>query len=256
MTSKEIASGAQFVVLTGSRLYGLHTDDSDYDYSGVVVEPPSHCVGLSEFDTHTNKESNTVIHSLRKFVRLLVKGNPTVNELLWAPSRAQVKSCEWSHQLCEMRSKFVTKRMVRSYMHYLHDQRERLEGKRGQMDIKRSKLIEQFGYDTKYAMHIIRLAVMGTQLARNQQLMLPMTTKHRAICGAIRAGRWKKEEVLQLAMNHEKEIERLLKLDNMPEEVDTEFVSEWLADTYVDEWSKQSLRRIFADVDPQTVEGD
>jgi hypothetical protein len=46
---------------------------------------------------------------------------------------------------------------------YLEAQRQRLVGERGQRDINRTRLVERFGYDTKYTMHILRLGHQGVE---------------------------------------------------------------------------------------------
>jgi len=75
-----------FLVMSGSRLYGTQTIDSDYDYRGFVVPPFEYLAGLGSFDAHISQDpDDIVIYSLKKFFQLLIKGDPTVCEILFAP---------------------------------------------------------------------------------------------------------------------------------------------------------------------------
>ena len=55
----------------------------------------------------------------------------------------------------------------RGYLGYLHGQKERLLGARGQKRVNRPELVEAHGYDTKYAMHAARLGYQGARAARD-----------------------------------------------------------------------------------------
>jgi hypothetical protein len=62
-------------------------------------------------------------------------------------------------------------------------QRQRLVGERGQRDVNRVELIERFGYDTKYAMHMLRLGHQGVEFLESGRLTLP-------IRDPVRTTRW------------------------------------------------------------------
>lgn len=68
---------------------------------------------------------------------------------------------------------------------------------------KRSELEEQFGYDTKHAMHLVRLLRMGVEALRDGQIVVKRPDAHELL--AIRNGAWKYEDLVAYAehMNHE-----------------------------------------------------
>lgn len=224
-------------VLVGSRLYGVHGEDSDYDYLGFVVEPPEKILGFSLFEQEGG--SDRTIYGLRKFCHLLLKGNPTLIETLWAPERFHKECSSYGRELLDRRHQFVSKRILRAYLGYMTQQKERLLGTRGQMDVKRKALVEKFGYDTKYAAHLIRLAIMGTILGRTGALQLPLAEKHQAIVLDIRHGGWAKEDVIILAENHEREMERLLAESHLPPDPDSGAVEQWMLSVYERQWREK-----------------
>ena len=71
-------------VVAGSRAYGTNTEDSDYDYRGICIQPKKYLLGLDKFEQHEEKEPDTVIYSLEKFVRLALQNNPNILEILFA----------------------------------------------------------------------------------------------------------------------------------------------------------------------------
>lgn len=74
-------------VLVGSRLHGLHTETSDYDYRGIHIQPLSDI--LSPFKTTKNTswiegdEDNTS-YELADFCKQATKGNATILEVFFS----------------------------------------------------------------------------------------------------------------------------------------------------------------------------
>jgi predicted nucleotidyltransferase len=68
---------------------------------------------------------------------------------------------------------------------------------------KRSVLEEEFGYDTKHAMHLVRLLRMGVEALRDGEIVVRRPDAQELL--SIRNGAWKYEELVEYAehMNHE-----------------------------------------------------
>jgi predicted nucleotidyltransferase len=72
-----------YKALVGSRLHGLATEESDYDYRSVhytdlttVLSP------FRESRGHKNGDGDSVDYEIRHFLKMLSKGNPTALEVL------------------------------------------------------------------------------------------------------------------------------------------------------------------------------
>ena len=81
-----------FATVSGARLYGFPSRDSDVDLRGVHLLPTAELVGLREPDETRSKmwlrdgvELDLVTHDLRKFVRLMLRRNGYVLEQLLSP---------------------------------------------------------------------------------------------------------------------------------------------------------------------------
>lgn len=79
------------LILGGSRLYGTDTSESDYDYRGFTVPPFEYLIGLSRFEHHIIRKPDTIIYSLKRFLELLMMGDPVTYEILFAPEPNIIK---------------------------------------------------------------------------------------------------------------------------------------------------------------------
>lgn len=72
----------------GSRMHGLHTAESDYDYRDVFMLDLKSLLSPFGQTTHKRMSENgedVEAFELRHFLKLLTSGNPTVYEILWSP---------------------------------------------------------------------------------------------------------------------------------------------------------------------------
>lgn len=213
--------------LVGSSVHGLvlaGTDDRDE--MGVCVEPRRFVVGFGKFEQwvyrsaaeregHAGARSHAgdldlTVYSLRKWARLALQGNPTVLLLLYLPEAALVIRTAAGEQLQRLAPAFSSRRAGRRFLGYLEAQRQRLVGERGQRDINRTELVEQFGYDTKYAMHMLRLGYQGVEFLESGRLTLPIKEPARSHLMDVRSGRSNLADVLAECTDLEMRLSALL----------------------------------------------
>ncbi len=111
-------------VVVGSRLHGLHTEQSDYDYRGIHINELKNI--LSPFQTLKNTswiegdEDNTS-YELADFCKLAVHGNATILEVFFSN-----QVLETTPAIDEMRAnwkKFIdTRRFILASRGYAHNQ--------------------------------------------------------------------------------------------------------------------------------------
>lgn len=101
----------------------------------------------------------------------------------------------------------------------------------------RTKSIEQFGYDTKFAMHLIRLLHEGTELLSGKDLVFPLPEEIRSKLMEIRHGKWPISKIL---LEAESMMERAEKMDSpLPRTPDTKKVEEMLVEILSTFWRSQ-----------------
>jgi hypothetical protein len=225
-----------FQTVSGSRLYGIHGPDSDTDMMGVCIEPPSRVVGFNQFEQHVSKELNGTIYGLRKFCNLLLKGNPTINELLWAPAPYWYTNHPLMNELRGFRVLLVNHQMATAYLGYLRAQKERLIGERGQKDVNRPELVAKYGYDTKYAAHAVRLGLMGQELLKTAHLYLPLEGANADVLIGIRTGQYALADVVQMVENLETDLIKL-----------REQSRQFVPDGKIEKWMLRAYRRWWAE---------
>lgn len=139
---------------------------------------------------------------------------------------------------------FLSKRAGRAFLGYLTAQRERLLGLRGQRDVRREHLASEHGYDTKYAMHALRLGFQGVEfLTGRGRLTLPMRESTRALLMSVRRGELELADATGRILALELAIEALLCSSPacIPDEPDRARIDRLLVGCYADHWRARGL---------------
>jgi len=240
-------------VPAGSTLHGLHIPGTDdRDEVGVCIESLESFVGFSEFEQYIYRTAaeregkhdapsqagdlDLTIFSLRKFLRLAMQGNPQILQCLFVPFNLCLQRDARGAQLQELAPLIVSRHAGHRYLGYLEAQRQRLLGERGQKKTNRPELEAKHGYDTKYAMHILRLGFQGVELMSTGKLTLPMPEKDRAFVYAVRLGEVPMQEALTKAGELEREIKDLLDDAPVPAEPAREEIERWMVNMYFQNW--------------------
>jgi hypothetical protein len=127
---------------------------------------------------------------------------------------------------------FISKESLWPFIHYGNDQLQRLMGLRGQKDINRPILEQLYGYDTKYAMHIVRLMSEARELMKTGRITYPRPEVE--LLKDIRRGKYKLNDVVQMANDIQAEAIEAQKTASLPDKVDRNKLSELIADIHLE----------------------
>jgi uncharacterized protein len=127
--------------VVGSGVHGIALEGTDdHDEMGVYIEPPERVLGLGsgrdDYVWRTQPEGvrsghgdvDLILYSLRKYLRLAVKGNPTALLPLYAPESDLVTVSELGHELRDLRTSFLSQAAVERFLGYMQSQHERMLG--------------------------------------------------------------------------------------------------------------------------------
>lgn len=157
MANKTILRG-----VVGSTAYGLAREGSDIDRLGVFITPSREIAGYdwTQRDETVAKSGpegdDHAEHELRKYLRLALKCNPTILELLWLDSY-EIKDYIGA-LLVESREKFFSQKYIKNaYLGYASAQ---------------LKKFQDHDFKPKHARHALRLVRQGSGIYFTGQLTL------------------------------------------------------------------------------------
>lgn len=245
--------------LAGSGLHGISiaaTDDRDE--VGICIEPPRYVIGLetiegSPFEQYLYRSQpegvrsgpgdlDLTVYCLRKWVKLAMAGNPTIILPFFAPPEEFTYLSEFGQQLLSLREKIVTRQAGNRFIGYLQQQQRRLESHNGQgSDVTRAELIAAYGFDTKYAAHMVRLGWQGLELMQTGTLTLPVPEPQRTWLIDLREGRHTMKEALHEANSAARRIREDIRTSPLRQVPDEGVVSKWLTTAYLQVWASRAM---------------
>lgn len=233
----------------GSGVHGISVPgQTDRDEMGICVEPPEYVLGLGSFEQYIHRtqpehsrsgpaDLDLTVYSLRKWMRLALDGNPTVLLLLFVPDDEIVAITGTGRELRASADRILSRRVGKRFLGYLRAQRDRMEGLRGGKHTNRPELVEEYGFDTKFAYHMVRLGIQGVELMETGGLTLPIPEPERTWLRALRCGEHSRTEALERAGELEERLARLCQTSDLPEEPSSGWADRWLVDTYQRAWA-------------------
>lgn len=171
------ATDTHYEVIMGSTAYGVATDNSDMDIHAITTPPiemvfphlTGHIQGFDNspprFDNYQKhhilayeKNYDVAIYSTVRMFGLAADNNPNILDMLWVPENCITHIDDVGHLIRRNRREFLHRGSLFRLMGYAHQQKQRMNNS------NRTDLIEKYGYDTKFAYHIVRLTLQAQQI--------------------------------------------------------------------------------------------
>lgn len=177
---------------TGSKAYGLDTPTSDDDMRGIFIPNNEYLIGLKTVDQVKIHGDCSVMHSLSHYVHKMIGQNPTLLELLYIEE--PIYSNNIWHELKPELKKLVYKQAFKPYSAYIMSQLQKMRFR--QPTEKRLELVQNFGYDVKYASHTARLAIQCIYLMKEHYIPVLVPEPYKSEIMKIKTGQMNKHEAL------------------------------------------------------------
>ncbi len=126
-TNEHLGNRIILLGLGGSHAYGTYNEGSDIDLRGAALSRQSDLIGLTKFEQYEDHNTDTVIYSFNKLVRLLLECNPNTCELLGLDEDQYLLKTPLGQELLDHTELFLTKRAVKSFGGYAGAQLRRLQ---------------------------------------------------------------------------------------------------------------------------------
>jgi predicted nucleotidyltransferase len=249
LSDREIALDNEILRgVVGSTTHGTAIEgQDDRDEMGVFIEPPEYVCGLTPCDHYIYRDQpegvrsqpgdlDLTMYSLRRFCRLAAQGNPSVILLLWLS--AYILKTPVGDALVGMREAFVSQESGKRFLGYLAAQKSKLTGERANT-VRRPELVEKYGYDTKFAMHALRLGLQGIELMTHRRLSLPVSEPDLTTLRAVRSGRINLANALRMIEDAEKRLGELVEACTWIADLD--FINRFMVKAHLEYWQSRGL---------------
>lgn len=222
----------QFEVMMGSFAYGVSSDTSDLDVYGFAIPNKElvfpHLAGEIEgfgtkgqrfevYQQHHIDDGRKIwdyqIYNIVKYFHLVMQNNPNMLDSLFVPERCILHMTPVGAKVRAFRRKFLHKRSWHTFKGYAFQQTHKMRTKAPTDKSKRKEMVEEFGYDVKFAYHVVRLLNEVEQILTEGDLDLE---RSREQLKAIRRGDWTLGEVEQYFKDKERELEAVYTKSELP----------------------------------------
>ncbi len=207
-----------FQCVIGSRAYGLDHDGSDTDRRGIYIPPADlHWSLYGVPEQLENDATEECYWEIEKFLKLALKANPNVLEVLYSP--LVEKATPLAEELLDQKNLFLSQLVYQTYNGYVLSQFKKL----GQ-DLRSRGAIKW-----KHAMHLIRLLLSGITILR-EGLVPVRVDEHRERLLAIRDGKTPWDEVDTWRVELHKAFDAAYETTALPEHPDYERANAFLVE--------------------------
>lgn len=245
---KFLETGVQYEVVMGSIAYGVAEDYSDMDVYGFAIPPRDwvfpHLRGeVAGFDDEgplfdqiqqhhlldkdalggKGREYDITIYSIIKYFKLLMDNNPNIIDSLFVPRNCILYSTAVGELVREHRKQFLHKGCWATFKGYAYSQIHKMRTK--EPEGKRKVIVDKYGYDVKFAYHVVRLLNEVEQILVEHDMDL---ARNKEQLKAIRRGDWSQQEVESYFARKETELETLYLNSALPAQPDKKAVKELL----------------------------
>ena len=245
-----LSSEIQYEVIMGSVAYGVSNDSSDMDVYGFAIPPKDYVFpqlrgeipGFDDFDlkfeqyqqhhifdaTSLGGKGRTydfTIYSIVKYFRLLMDNNPNIIDSLFVPQNCVLHSTDIGDVVRENRQIFLHKGCWAKFKGYAYGQMHKIRTKKPEG--KRKTLVDEHGYDVKFAYHVVRLLDEVEQLLLHHDMDLRRNAEQ---LKAIRRGEWSLIQLEDYFKNKEADLERVYLESTLPDRASPDVIRQLLMD--------------------------
>ncbi len=210
-----IKTNLMYECIMGSTAYGCAENQAsaDWDIYGFAIPPKHiifpHTVGLIKgfgnqgeafdqwqqhhiYDNNKKRSFDFQIFNIVKFFQLAYESNPNIVDSLFVSETCVLHSTAIGNRIREQRKLFLSKRIWKKFRGYAYSQLHKMDSKEATGN--RLASIEKYGYDVKYAYHVVRLLNEAEQILMTGDLDLQ---QNREQLKSIRRGEWTQEQIRQ-----------------------------------------------------------
>ncbi|NQZ10691.1 MAG: nucleotidyltransferase domain-containing protein [Algicola sp.] len=245
-----LAGAVQYEVVMGSVAYGVNTDASDFDLYGFAIAAKEDCFphlrgevpgfdpcepGFQHYQKHhiqdaqanggKGREYDVTVYAIAKYFRLLSENNPNIIDSLFVPHNCVLHCTPIGAMVRDRRTLFLHKGCWPKFKGYAYGQIKKIRSKTPVG--KRKAIVDEFGYDVKFAYHVVRLLNEVEQIMLEHDLDLQRNAEQ---LKAIRRGEWTLDRLEQFFVQKEQHLETLYSNCDLPAKPPMDAIRQLLLD--------------------------
>ena len=231
-----LPENVHYETIMGSTAYGVSSDTSDCDIYGFCIPSKDlifpHLAGeilgfgrqkkrFEQWQQHhihvadelggKGRDYDFQIFSIVKFFNLAMENNPNIIDSLYTPHECVQHITKVGNMVRERRGIFLHKGAWHKFKGYAYSQLHKMKTK--DPEGKRKEIREQFGYDVKFAYHVVRLLDECEQILTEGDIDLRRNREH---LKAIRRGDVTEQDIVKWFGDKEKQLEKLYSESKLP----------------------------------------
>lgn len=218
-----------FEGVQGSNAYGVAVDESDFDMIGYCVPPKDmvfpHLAGqidgfgrqkkrFATYQKHhvfdkdarggKGRQYDINIYNIIHYFHLCMENNPNMIASLFLSPECITHNSIVGNKVREKRHIFLHKGCFHRFKGYAFSQLAKMSTKSPEEGSRRAAIVEEYGYDTKFAYHLVRLLYEVEQILTTGDLDLRRNADE---LKSIRRGEWTEQQVREFFAAKEKALE-------------------------------------------------
>lgn len=239
-----VPDNVHYECMMGSVAYGASNDTSDMDVYGWCFPPKSmvfpHLAGeiygfgkqIQRFEVAQQhhiidkdamggkgREVDLSIYSIVKYAQLCMENNPNMIDSLFVPRDCILHVTPTGQIMLDQRRDFLHKGAWPKFKGYAYSQMHKIRTKEDLNDPNRNvkgtrkDLIEQYGFDVKFAYHVVRLINEVEQILVERDIDL---RRHGEQLKAIRRGEWTLDDIKKWFSSKENDLDKVYHTSTIP----------------------------------------
>lgn len=247
-----------YETIMGSVAYGVSVDVSDFDTTGFCIPPKDfvfpHLAGYIEgfgpqrkrficYQKHhvfvqedldgKGRTYDLNVYNIVHYFDLCMANNPNMIASLFTSQECVLHSTPVANMVRDKRRMFLHKGCWQRFKGYAYSQLHKMKTKNPQPGSKRYEDIQMWGYDRKFAYHLVRLLDEVEQILTTGDLDL---RRNKAHLKAIRCGEVVEADIYKWAAHKELYLEDLYAKSKLPEAPPIEAIKRLLCDCLEEHW--------------------
>lgn len=231
---KWLVDNVMYLTIMGSNAYAVTSDNSDMDIYGFCIPPKEdvfphlrgEIIGFGQqkkrFDVwqehhieppNKKQSFDFSVYSIVKYFQLCMENNPNMIDSLYTPRNCVLHSTIIGEHVRSNRDIFLHKGAWHKFKGYAYAQMAKIKNKNNAKNPKRAESILKYGYDVKFAYHVVRLLNEIEQILTEHTLDL---TRNNEQLKSIRKGDWSLKQIEEYFNTKESALEKAYSESTLP----------------------------------------